>query len=281
MVHRTRVRIAVPTDEERPPYSDPSNLPQITDLCEYLRQPSYACAGFCIGDTGGLRVYPSVNTTMQTEDRCPTLESILPNLQKKLPLEELYRLVPTLVASVFQLSHTPWLDQRWTKKDIAFLRASNHPSLDVDLRYPCLVKDFLKSKPTLHPQTRMPYQRLQAVSGLNDPCTTGTPNDCTTFLALAILPLEISFGQSIEQIRAVDDKTAPDNETDLQTADRWYKAERHRLSAGFSLAILTCLQEFLNPDAHLGGPGYCNGIKEKVLQPLEDEMQSMVFGPMR
>lgn len=72
-----------------------------------------------------------------------------------------------------------------------------------------------------------------------------------------------------------------DDKTDLQTADRWYKAERARLSSGFSKAILSCLQEYLNPDANLDDPDYCNVIKEKVLQPLEDEMQFIVFGPPR
>ena len=124
----------------------------------------------------------------------------------------------------------------------------------------------------------------QTGSGLGNQSSTGTTNDCSNLLALATLLLEISFGQSIEQIRRPEDlgnKTVADDKTDLQTADRWYKAERPRLSPGFSQAILTCLQEYLNPDANLDDPDYCNIIKEKVLQPLEDEMKFMVFGPPR
>jgi hypothetical protein len=101
---------------------------------------------------------------------------------------------------------------------------------------------------------------------------------------LAIILLEINFGKPIEQVRCPEDlgnKPLDDEKADLQTADRWHKAERPRLSPGFSKAILTGLQEYLNPDANLDDPEYCNVLKEKMLRPLEDEMQFMVFGPPR
>jgi hypothetical protein len=79
----------------------------------------------------------------------------------------------------------------------------------------------------------------------------------------------------------VGNKPVNNEKADLQTADQWYKAERDRLSSGFSKAILTGLQEYLNPDADLDDPEYCNVLKEKMLQPLEDEMQFVVFGPPR
>lgn len=101
---------------------------------------------------------------------------------------------------------------------------------------------------------------------------------------MAILLLEVNFGKPIEQIRRLEDlgnNPVDDEKADLLTAGRWYKEERPRLSPGFSKAILTGLQEYLNPDANLDDPEYCNVLKEKMLQPLEDEMQFMVFGPPR
>jgi hypothetical protein len=166
------------------------------------------------------------------------------------------------VASVFQLAHTPWLGHKWGKQDIAFLKASRGPHLKVDIRYPYLVKEF--------------YHKDQP--------SASTANNCLSLLSLAILLMELSFGQSIEQIRHPDDlgnKAVADDMADLQTANRWYKSEKPRLSRGFQQAILTCLQEYLNPDANLKDRNYCNVIKEKVLQPLEDEMQCIVFGPPR
>ncbi|KAI9761902.1 MAG: hypothetical protein M1840_001518 [Geoglossum simile] len=264
---RARVTVSIAQGTSQgPPYADPSNLPQVTDFCQYIRQSAHTSVGFCLDDAGSLRAYSPPSPAVQYTDQCLTLESLLPSLQARLPLEELYCLAITLVASVFQLSHTPWLEQKWSKKDIAFLRTSDKPPLSVDIKHPYLARDFLQS------------------SELGGQSSTGTTNDCSNLLALAILLLEISFGQSIEQIRRPEDlgnKTVGDDKTDLQTAGRWYKAERPRLSSGFSKAILTCLQEYLNPDANFDDPDFCNVMKEKILQPLEDEMQFMVFGPPR
>ena len=107
-------------------------------------------------------------------------------------------------------------------------------------------------------------------------------NDCPNLIALAVLLLEIRSGEPIEQIQNREQpKSQPldKDHIDFQTVHQWYMVEKPRLSAGFSTAILTCLQEFLNPDANLNDPEYSNIIKEKVLQPLENEMQFLVFGP--
>lgn len=144
-----KVRITVSTAEgtsQGPPYNDPSNLPQVADFCQYIRQSARVSVGFCLDGTGSLRAYTSPSPAIQYVDQCLTLESLLPSLQARLPLEALYCLAITLVASVFQLSHTPWLDQKWSKKNIAFLRASNDPPLTVDIRYPYLLRDFLQSE---------------------------------------------------------------------------------------------------------------------------------------
>ncbi|PSN62427.1 hypothetical protein BS50DRAFT_638067 [Corynespora cassiicola Philippines] len=112
----------------------------------------------------------------------------------------------------------------------------------------------------------------------NEPKT----NDCSKFLALAILLLEINFGRAKEDMRQIEDLGSSQvhrDMIDLQTAGRWYKAESRNLSAGFSQAILTCLQEYLNPDANFQDREYCDMVKEKILQPLENEAQYVIFGP--
>ena len=106
----SKVRVTVSTTQGSsldPPYNDPSTLPQITNFCRYIQQPPHASAGFCLDNMGSLRVYSSPSPSIQYADQRMTLESLLPSLQRKLPLEESYCLVITLVASVFQLSHTP------------------------------------------------------------------------------------------------------------------------------------------------------------------------------
>ncbi|KAI9374699.1 hypothetical protein BJX61DRAFT_550929 [Aspergillus egyptiacus] len=253
-----RVQLSLVHGAGQAPYENPSKLPQIQTLCQYMQQPIHRFFGFCLDGSECLRVYPS--NALQPADHYQSLEAILPSLQTRLPLEEVYCLAITLVASAFQLSHTPWLEPKWGKRDIAFMKASSGPHLPVDLRYPYLTRDFS-----------------------NTSSKTST-NDSSSLLSLAILLLELSFGEPIEQIRHPDDlgnKTLADDMTDFQTANRWYKTEKARLSRGFQQAILTCLQEYLNPDADLNEPEYCKVIKDKVLLPLEDEMQYIVFGPPR
>jgi len=133
-------------EPKNPPYTKPSTLPQAKEFCQYFQEPAQTSVGFCVDDAGRLRLYPLVSPAIQYVNQCATLETLLPKLQGKLPLEELYCLAITLVASIFQLSHTPWLHQEWTKKDIAFLRASSNIPQEVDIKYPYLVRDFSQSK---------------------------------------------------------------------------------------------------------------------------------------
>ena len=129
------------------PYNNPQNLPLVADFCGLIEQPSQSPVGFCIDGTGGLRAYTCPNTAISYTDRTETLESLLSaSVLERPPLEEQYSLAITLAASVFQLSHTPWLDLKLSKKDIAFLRAYNTPPLVVDIRYPYLKRDFAPSK---------------------------------------------------------------------------------------------------------------------------------------
>ncbi|KAL3468872.1 hypothetical protein BJX99DRAFT_265738 [Aspergillus californicus] len=231
--NNVHMKVSIVQGPPQAPYDDPSTLPHISNLCQFIQQPAHPFFGFCIDDKQSLRVYPS---------------------------KAVYRPQANVIPSVFQLSRTPWLAQKWGKKDIAFLKTSNGPHLAVDIRYPYLTQNFSS----------------------NQACPPS--NDCSNLLSLAIVLMELSFGRSIEQNRHPDDfgnKTVADDITDLQTASRWYKSEKPLLSRGFQQAILTCLQEYLNPDANLNKHEYSDGLKEKILQPLEDEMQYIVFGPPR
>ena len=103
--------------------------------------------------------------------------------------------------------------------------------------------------------------------------------DCSHLLALAILLLEVSSGRSIETERRPEDmgnETSTNEKTDRETANRWLKEERRRLSPGYRKAILACLQEHINPDANFADSKYCNTLKDKIIQPLEDEMYYMM-----
>jgi len=95
--------------------------------------------------------------------------------------------------------------------------------------------------------------------------------------------LEINSGRAVEQRRGDDQITniMPNDPLELQLAEGWFKEEksRGRLSCAFSQAILTCLQEYLNPDPNFDDDRYCDAFKEKVLLPLEEEMEFLLYGP--
>jgi hypothetical protein len=73
----------------------------------------------------------------------------------------------------------------------------------------------------------------------------------------------------------------PNDLLDLQVAGGWLKEEnsRERLSCAFSQAILTCLQEYLNPEANFDDDRFRDAFKEKALLPLEEEMEILLYGP--
>jgi hypothetical protein len=214
-----------------------------------------------------------------------SLEALLPHFESKLPITEVYGLAITLIASILQLNHTPWLETKWSKRNIVFARANSDMPLTVDLRYPSLVKEFYRG--ALLQNSTSKSSQLNQKSGAELRRPDGTPLNRTSsnLLALAIMLLEISSGRPVEQ-RLGDDQITNillNDQSVLQLAEGWLKEEKShgRLSCAFSQAILTCLQEYLNPDANFDDDQYCNAFKEKALLPLEEEMEFLLFGPSR
>lgn len=123
---------------------DPTNLQHITNFCRIIKQPTRLSVGFCLDDTGCLRLYSSSNPPDEHIPHALTLESLLPHFNDRPPIIDTYGLATTLVASILQLSRTPWLDTKWSKKNVLFSRASHNLSVAVDLKYPFLAKDFYR-----------------------------------------------------------------------------------------------------------------------------------------
>ena len=101
--------------------------------------------------------------------------------------------------------------------------------------------------------------------------------DRSKILALTILLLEIDLGKSLDQSQPPKKEVKDNGKTDdeaavFQAANIWYQTGNPGMNPGFSRAILGGLQEYLNPDANLENPDYCDLIVEKILQPLDDEM---------
>jgi hypothetical protein len=108
--------------------------------------------------------------------------------------------------------------------------------------------------------------------------------DGPNMLALAIMLLEIKFGTPIESLRHEGDfgqDGQPNEATDFATANRWLKmqVDLGNLSCTFTDAITYCLKCYVDPLASFGNPDFSKAVGENVLEPLEREMQFMLYGP--
>ncbi|OQV08180.1 hypothetical protein CLAIMM_12493 [Cladophialophora immunda] len=253
-----RVTISVPGTAA----DNTASLQGITNFCKIIKEPIHPFVGFSLDDMGCLKSY-SLKMGAEHVPNSLTLEELLPHFGRRLPTEQVYGLAITLVASILQLSQTPWLESKWSKKCILFSRANNNLPWAVDLKYPYLANSF-------------------HCVGHQAPNSPPVTYGCSNLLTLAIMLLEINSGQPVEQRRQDIQKanTPSNDQSDLQLADKWLKEEKSygRISCGFFQAILTCLQDYLNPDASFADEGYCAAFKEKALVPLEEEMEILLYG---
>ncbi|KAK6541414.1 hypothetical protein TWF694_007226 [Orbilia ellipsospora] len=250
------------------PYSNPSQLQIVTDLCSMLQNPCHPCIGFCLDIDDRLRGAYDAQRSVAYVDGGVSLQEILTTVPGGLSGKEQYDLSLTLASSILQLSHTPWLQESWSKADILFLRAKDqHPGhkVGVDLKHPYLTRE--------HTQATALIRR-----------TTGEPNDSSKILALGIMLLEICSGVPIETLLRPDDlgpNNQPNEISHLQAARRWVmeKQDRGECSYAFIEAISYCLQCFMNPSARLSDLAFSKTIEERVLAPLDTEMNMVLFGP--
>ncbi|KAK0707941.1 hypothetical protein B0H67DRAFT_588952 [Lasiosphaeris hirsuta] len=226
----------------------PLQLPEVTDICSTIESAAHPLVGFRLCPSGILRgPYEVESPPCKLSAECVALCDFLSVTKREdFSLLDLYMLAITLVSSILQLSETPWLQQLWSKQNIQFLRLRDNRDDSVDIRHPYLIQGGPGTTPS---------DRRQPVDGRN-------------MLALAIMLLEIQSGTPIESVRQ-------DQEADLTTAKRWLdmRLEAGRLSWQFAGAITSCLQCYLDPSASFSNPDFFRAVEEKVLGPLENEMQ--------
>jgi hypothetical protein len=89
--------------------------------------------------------------------------------------------------------------------------------------------------------------------------------------------LELNVGTSIGVSDGRDENTAI---LDLLTAQNLLRVHTNqgRLSCAFASAITYCLQAYLDPTASFSNPDYVKTVEQRVLEPLEREMQVVVYG---
>ncbi|KAK3341838.1 hypothetical protein B0T25DRAFT_488810 [Lasiosphaeria hispida] len=223
-------------------------LPEVTDICFAIESAAHPLVGLRLCSSGTLRgLYEVKSPPCKLSAECVALcDFLLATKREDFSLSDLYMLAITLVSSILQLSETPWLQQPWSKQNIQFLRLRGNCDDSVDIRHPYLTQGG--------PETVPSDQRQQV--------------DSRNMLALAIMLLEIQSGTPIESVRQGE-------EADLTTAKRWLdmRLETGRLTWQFAGAITSCLQCYLDPSASFSNPDFLRAVEEKVLGPLESEMQ--------
>jgi hypothetical protein len=124
---------------------------------------------------------------------------------------------------------------------------------------------------------------LKAHPGQREPHEDGEPPDQLNLLALAVMLLELNTGAPLENRRALQESSCSGEYTttsDLLTAKRLLdvQVQHGRLSCGFRKAITYCLQGYLDPTASFSNPEFVKTVEERVLEPLEREMQVLLYG---
>ncbi|KAF5005061.1 hypothetical protein FDECE_8477 [Fusarium decemcellulare] len=236
---------------------------EIKDICSAIHTADHPHVGFCLDSSDTLRgLYEVKSQPCRLSRSCITLNDLLPELKvRDIPLPDFYYLAITLASSVLQLCETPWLYQPWNKESIIFLRLQDRDERSIDVRHP-----YLTSRDDPEPPT-MKKARL----------------DRLNLLALAIMLLEVSTGIPVEKQRRPEDLGSdgtPNVGTDLSTANRWLETQvdRGQLTSAFAGAITCCLQSYVDPTASFDDPEFLKSVEKRVLDPLEREMQLIVYG---
>ncbi|EXF84066.1 hypothetical protein CFIO01_11620 [Colletotrichum fioriniae PJ7] len=244
-----------------------SNTAEIQDICMAMEEALHPSVGFAIDSANVMRgMYDVKSEECHLIDNHMTLSQYLPTLKRKeYVLADFYCLAITLASSLLQLGETPWLHQAWNGENIAFIRSHQEDNLTIDIKHPYLTCLYSSDAPV---SATAPYEPSP---------------DRKNMLALAVMLLEMSCGKPIEDLRQPED-LGPNGEvnvgTDLSTARRWLDTQVRlgNLSNGFTSAITYCLQSYLDPTASLEDGQFLQSVQNRVLEPLEREMQLLLWG---
>ncbi|KAK4186117.1 hypothetical protein QBC35DRAFT_413475 [Podospora australis] len=259
-VRKVAFSVAEPPTE---PAQQLQPLPEVKNICSTIESLRHPFLGFRLRPSqkliGPFEILSTPSPILS--DKCTTLQDVLPVIRHEdFSLPDLYTLAITLVSSILQLSQTPWLQQSWSKQTIQFLRLRDGCLNDaVDIKQPYLsqVHHIQNSNKTSAPVDHRNQQL-----------------DRRNMLALAIMLLEINSGVPIENMRSKGN-SQPSEIEDLVTASRWLNTRlaMGRMTRQFADAITYCLQCYVDPFASFGNPEFSKSVEEKVLGPLESEMQ--------
>ena len=234
---------------------------EIFDLCSALNSETGAgrCLGYlCSQGRHKLGLYPLASPSISREgDETISLEYLLRDHSEgnedhlKLSRAERFSIAALLASSLLQLHTTPWLVEKWSKRDIVFFRRSETDPRPV-IQQPFICRELNLS--TSPPSTTDHSQALQS---------------------LGILLLELCFNAALEDqlFRAAcygpDGK--PNDMTDFATARKWWMDDAlGEAGPEFHEAVRRCLFcAFGPPTTDLTNDELRAAVYEGVVLPIE------------
>ncbi len=175
--------------------------------------------------------------------------------------QERYKIAVTLASSFLQLHTTPWLEDKWSKKDILFPRneTGSRPSID----RPYVARDY---SPATAPAPLSPV----SVS----PLVLSPETSRESLFRLGVVLLELCFGQAIEDQLIRQQCLGPNGEsnelTDRMTAWMWRKDVLGESGPEFDNAIRRCLDCAFGPKStNLADDDFKEAVYNEVVEPLE------------
>jgi len=266
-----------------------AELEDVTTICNITihPQPSQSCFGFVIDGERNLKgpylarlwhkpFSPKVlsldvllQTTAAAQQPVDPTDCI--DNMSLFKLERL-TLAVNLASSLLQLHTTPWVNERWNKRDILFLASntriySGSQPRPIDIERPLLAQRFHSNGPA-----------ASSINPFNLPRPTH-PN--LSVLSLGIMLLELWFATPIESRRLPSDLVdgQPNSSTDLAVAERWVKenVNLENMPAGYWQAVSSCIYCFFQPmprDKSLENPDFREAVWQNIVVPLDRELQT-------
>ncbi|KAI9887959.1 MAG: hypothetical protein M1823_000216 [Watsoniomyces obsoletus] len=257
-----------PLQSDLSPETD--NLIEIIDLCRAIKdaQRTPPLRGFLRGGENQRLVFFPVESrlkrgaseshefvSLETLLRHPAEEGIL-----VLTRQERYKIAVTLASSFLQLHTTPWLEDKWSKKDILFARdgVGARPLID----RPYVARDYspATAPAPLTPATMSPHVLSPDTSreGL---------------FRLGVVLLELCFGQAMEDQQIRQQCLGPNGEchefTDRMTAFLWRRGVLGESGPEFDNAIRRCLDCAFGPKStNLADDDFKEAVYNEVVEPL-------------
>jgi hypothetical protein len=258
------------------PPADPDSLDKIDSMCGIVIGDE-TCRGITLQNGQVLRgCYPASRWYKAFTPNLVSLNSLLGTLRHA----ERLQLALNLASTLLQLHQTPWLNDRWTVRDIKFF-AKTSVTLSQEIKQTRSHESIIDASQPLLANVLSHDGSVSAEADLPAPTH---PN--ISVLCLGIMLLEVYFGHTIEEEWQPEDLSEgkPNSSTNWSAAKRWLDRENNGMSVrqGYWKATFHCVHCFFDPmpqKMDLKEKDFREVLYLSVVLPLEKELKAWSSSP--